>query len=162
MPTRYSLIDYFPLSLKIPSNYGLVHTWLIVLFGLKQRELMSSGQSTKPQSAGRGGFAEFELGSQNRNTMFKPPLLKSDWLWRLAEASTTFGKPSQRLSRVLGISLKLLESSLRKPERSLGFLHSPQVVTIVLYKYEALPLRNIISFTTHNSLDPRNHLRLSD
>src|ERR1700691_1817863 len=73
MPTGYSLIAYFPLSLKIPSNYGLVHTGLIVLFGLNQRELLSSGQSTKPQSAGRGGFAEFELGYQNRNTMFKAP-----------------------------------------------------------------------------------------
>src|ERR1700685_922415 len=44
---------------------------------------------------------------------------------------------------------------------SLGFLHGPQVVTSVLYKYEALPLKNIISFTTHNSLNPRNNLRLS-
>src|ERR1700691_2649636 len=38
-----------------------------------QRELLSSRQSTKPQSAGRSGFAEFELGYQNRNTMFKAP-----------------------------------------------------------------------------------------
>ena len=27
----------------------------------------------KPQSAGRGGFAEFELGHQNWNAMFKAP-----------------------------------------------------------------------------------------
>ena len=149
MPTRYSLIAYFPLSLKIPSNYSFVHTWLIVLFGLNQRELLSSRQSTKPQSAGWSGFAEFELGCQNRNTMFKFLKLESDWLWELAEALTTFRKPSQRLSQVLGIFLKLLESSLRKPEHSLCFLCGPWVVTSVLYKYEALPLKNIISFTTH-------------
>ena len=156
MLTGYSLIDYFPLSLKIHNNYNSVPTRLIVLFGLNLRKLLSSGLSAKPQSAAQGGFAGCELGCQNRNTMFE-----SDWLWEFAEASITFGKPSQRLSRVLGISPKLLESSLRKPEHSLGFLRGPRVVTTVLYKYEALPLRNIISFTTHNSLDLRNQLRLS-
>src|ERR1700733_14327776 len=135
MPTGYLLIDYFPLSLKIHNNYNSVPTQLIVLFGLNLRKLLSSGLSAKPQSAAQGGFAEFELGCQNWNTMF-----------RFAEASITFGKPSQRLSRVLGISPKLLESSLRKPECSLSFLHDSRVVTIVLYKYEALPLRNIITF----------------
>jgi hypothetical protein len=149
MPTGYSLIAWFPLSLKIHSNYSLVHTWLIVLFGPTQRVLLSSRQSMKPQSAGQSGFAEFELGFQNWNIMFKPPQLESDWLWRLAEALTTFGKPSQRFPWVLGISLKLLES--RKPEHSLGFLHGPRILT-VLYKYKALPLQNIISFTTHTLL----------
>ena len=161
MPTGYSLIAWFPHSLKMHSNYSLVCKWLVVLFRPLQRMLLSSGQSTKPQSAGRGSFAEFELGCQNWNTMFKPPWLESDWLWRLAEASTTFEKPSQRFPQVLGISLKLLESSSRKPEHFLGFLCSPWVLTTVLYKYEALPLKNIISFTTHNSLHPRNNLRLS-
>ena len=159
---RIFVNSLFPtLSLKIPSNYGLVHTWLIVLFGLNQRELLSSRQSMKPQSAGPGGFAEFELGCQNRNTMFKFLKLESDWLWELAEASTTFGKPSQRFSQVLGISPKSLESSLRKPEHSLGFLHGPWIVTTVPYKYKALPLPNIITFTSLNSLDPRSDLRLS-
>ena len=80
--------------------------------------------------------------------MFKFPKLKSDCLYKLAKALTIFGKPSQRLSRVLGSSLKLLESSLRKPKHSLSFLHGPQVDTTVLYKYEALPLKNIITFTS--------------
>ena len=146
MPTGYSLLDYFPLSLKIPSKYGSVPTWLIVLFRPNQRELLSSGQSAKPQSAGQGGFAEFELSYQNRNTMFKFLKLESDWLWELAEALTTFKKPFQRHSWVLGICLKPLESFLRKPEHSLGFLHGPRVATTVLYKYKALPLPNIISF----------------
>jgi hypothetical protein len=145
MPTGYSLIAYFPLSLKIPSNYGLVPTWLIVLFGLNQRELLSSKQSTKPQSTSQGGFAEFELSCQNWNTMFKFLKLESDWLWELAKALTTFGKPSQRLSQVLGISPKPLESSSRKPKHSLSFLHSPRIATTVPYKYEALPLPNIIT-----------------
>src|ERR1700734_4196933 len=70
MPTGYSLIAYFPLSLKIHNNYDSVPTQLIVLFGPNLRELLSSGLSAKPQSAGRGGFAEFELSCQNRNTMF--------------------------------------------------------------------------------------------
>ena len=161
MPTGYSLIAYFPLSLKIPSNYSLVHTWLIVLFRPMQRVLVSSIQSTKPQSTGWSDFAEFELGFQNWNTMFKPPQLESDWLWRLTEASTTFGKPSQRFPQVLGISPKSLESPSRKPKCSLGFLHSPQIVTTVPYKYEALPLPNIISFTNSYSLDLRTILRLS-
>jgi len=39
---------------------------------------MSSRQSMKPQSTSRDGFAEFELGYQNRNTMFKPSQLESD------------------------------------------------------------------------------------
>ena len=161
MPTGYSLIAWFPLSLKIHSNYSLIHTWLIVLFGPTQRVLLSFGQSTKPQSTGRGGFAEFELGCQNCNTMFKFFKLESDWLWELAEVSTTFGKPSQRFSQVLGISLKPLESSSRKPEHSLSFLHGSQIVTTVPYKYEALPLPNIITFTSLNSLDPRSDLRLA-
>ena len=146
MPTRYLLIVWFPLSLKIHSNYGLVCKWLIVLFGLLQRILLSSGQSMKPQSASQCGFAEFELSCQNQNTMFKPPQLKLDWLCRLAKALTTFGKPSQRFLQVLGISSKTLESSLRKPKCSLSSLHGPQILTTVLYKYEALPLQNIISF----------------
>ena len=161
MPTRYLLIAYFPHSLKIPSNYSLVHTWLIVLFRPMQRVLVSSRQSTKPQSTGWSDFAEFELGFQNWNTMFKPPQLESDWLWRLTEASTTFGKPSQRFLQVLGISPKMLESSLRKPECSLSFLCDPQILTTIPYKYEALPLQNIITFTLSYSLNLRPNLRLS-
>ena len=157
----YSLIAYFPLSLKIHNNYSSVPTRLIVLFRPNLRELLTSGLSAKPQSAGQGGFAEFELGYQNQSTMFKPPQLESDWLWRLAEASTTFGKPSQGFPQVLGIFPKPLESSSRKPKHSLGFLHGHRVATIVLYKYEALPLSNIISFTNSYSLDPRTNLRLS-
>jgi hypothetical protein len=152
MPTRYLLIAYFPLSLKIPSNYSLVPTWLIVLFRLNQRELLSSRQIAKPQSAGQGGFAEFELSCKNWNTMFKLLKLKSDRLWELAKALTTFRKPSQRHSWVLGISLKPLESSSRKPKHSLSFFHSPWIATTVLYKYKALPLQNIISCTTHTLL----------
>ena len=160
MPTGYSLIAYFPRSLKIPSNYSLVPTWLIVLFGPNQRELLSSRQNTKPQRAGQGGFAEFELGCQNQNTMLKPPWLELDWLCRLAEVLTTFRKPSQRFLWVLGISPRSLESSSRKPEHSLGFLHGPRVATTVLYKYEALPLSNSISFTNSYSLNLRPNLRL--
>ena len=147
MPTGYSLIAWFPLSLNIHINYSSVHTWLIVLFGPKQRELLSSGQSTKPQSAGWGGFAEFELGYQNWNTMFKPPQLELGWLLRFAKASTTFRKPSQRFFWVLGIFPKLLESFSRKPECSLGFLYDPWITISLLYKYNALPLQNIITFT---------------
>ena len=143
------------------TNWIFLHTWLIVLFGPMQKVLLSSRQSTKPQSAGQGGFAEFELGYQNRNAMFKPPQLKSDWLWRLANASTTFRKPSQRFPQVLGISLKSLESSLRKPKCSLSFLFGPWILTTVLYKYEALPLQNIITFTLSYSLDLRPNLILS-
>ena len=147
MPTGYSLIECFPLSLKINNNYNSVPTRLIVLFGLNLRKLLSSGLSAKPQSIARGGFTEFELSYQNRNTMFGFHKLESDWLWEFAETSITFGKPSQRLSRVLGISPKSLESSSRKPEHSLGFLHDSRIVTTVPYKYKALPLPNIISFT---------------
>ena len=149
MPAGYSLIAYFPLSLKIHNNYDSVPTRLIVLFRLNLKELLSSRLSAKPQSAGWGGFAEFKLSCLNRNTMFEFLKLELDWLQWLAKASTTFEKPSQRLSRALGIFPKPLESSSRKPECSLGFLRGPQVVTTVLYKYEALPLQNIISFTTH-------------
>src|SRR6202167_4997372 len=56
---------------------------------------------------------------------------------------------------------KASESSLRWSEPSLGFLCDPQIVIAVLYKYEALPLQNIITFTSLNSLDPRSDLRLS-
>ena len=158
MPTGYSLIAWFPLSLKIHSNYGLVCTWFIVLFGLSQRIWLSSGQSIKPQSAGQGGFTEFELGCQNQNTMFKPPQLKLDWLCRLAKALTTFRKPFQRFLWVLGISLKSSELSLRKPEHSLGFLCDSWITISLSYKYEALPLQNIITLPTHNSLNPRLNL----
>src|ERR1700683_1868535 len=161
MPAGYSLIAYFPLSLKINNNNDSVPTRLIVLFRPNLRELLSSGLSAKPQSAGRGGFAEFKLGCLNRNTMFEFLNLDSHFLQWLAEASPPFSNPSQRLSRALGISPKPLESSLRKSECSLGFLHDPQIATTVLYKYEALPLQNIISFTTHNSLNLRTILRLS-
>ena len=113
----------------------------------------------KPQGAGRGGFTEFELGCQNWNTMFKPPRLESDWLRRLAEASMTFGKPSQKFLQVLGISLKSLESSLRKPEHSLGFLCDPQITISLLYNTR-LCLSKISSLLpTHNSLDLRPNLR---
>ena len=78
MPTGYSLIAYFPLSLKIHNNYNSVPTQLIVLFGLNLRELLSSGLSAKPQSAGQGGFAEFELGCLTWNTMFEFLKLESD------------------------------------------------------------------------------------
>ena len=73
------------------------------------------------KSAGQGGFAEFELSCQNRNTVFKPPWLKSAWLCGLAEALTAFGEPSQEFLQVLGISPKLLESSSRKAGCSIGF-----------------------------------------
>src|SRR6202167_2159161 len=56
---------------------------------------------------------------------------------------------------------KASESSSRRSEPSLGFLYDPRIVIAVLYKYEALPLQNIISFTSLNSLDPRSDLRLS-
>src|SRR6202167_662964 len=56
---------------------------------------------------------------------------------------------------------KASESSLRRSEPSLGFLCDPRIVIAVLYKYEALPLQNIISFTTHHSLFFRTILRLS-
>ena len=78
MLTGYSLIAYFPLSLKIHNNYDSVPTQLIVLFGPNLRELLSSGLSAKPQSAGRGGFTEFKLGCLNRNTMFEFLKLESD------------------------------------------------------------------------------------
>ena len=149
MPAGYSLIAYFPLSLKINNNYDSVPTRLIVLFGPNLRELLSSGLSAKPQSAGQGGFAEFELSYQNQNTMFKPPQLKSDRLFRLAEALTTFGKPFQKFLWALEISPRSVELFLRKPECSLGFLCDSQILIAVLYKYKALPLQNIISFTTH-------------
>ena len=69
---RIFVNSLFPtLSLKIPSIYSLVPTRLIVLFGPNLKEILRSGLSAKPQSAGRGGFAEFELGYQNQNTMFK-------------------------------------------------------------------------------------------
>jgi len=85
---------YFPLSLKIHNNYDSVPARLIVLFRPNLRELLSSRLSVKPQSAGQGGFTEFELGFQNQNTMFKFPKLELDWLYELAQASTIFGKPS--------------------------------------------------------------------
>jgi hypothetical protein len=133
MPTRYSLIAYFPHSLKIPSNCSLIHTWLIVLLRPKPRKLLNSGQSMKPQSADRGGFAEFELSYQNWNTMFKPPQLKSDWLWRLAKASTNFGKPSQRFPRVLEIP----QSHWSHPQES------PSILSVPFAVPEYLPLYRI-------------------
>ena len=56
---------------------------------------------------------------------------------------------------------KASESSSRRSKPSLGFLCDPQIVIAVLYKYEALPLQNIITFTSLNYLDPRSDLRLS-
>src|ERR1700734_3857000 len=79
-PTGYLLIEYFPLSLKIHNNYNSVPTQLIVLFGPNLRKLLSSRLSAKPQSTAQGGFAEFELGCQTRNTMFGFHKLESDCL----------------------------------------------------------------------------------
>src|ERR1700683_1901661 len=88
-------------------------------------------------------------------------LLDSDRLCGFAEALVVFVNPSQRFLWVLGVSPKASESSSKWSESSLGFLCDPQIVITVLYKYEALPLQNIVTFTSLNSLDLRSDLRLS-
>ena len=62
---------------------------------------------------------------------------------------------------VVGVILKESPVFYQFPLWSLGFLCDPRIRVPSLYKYEALPLLNIITFTNSSSLDLRPNLRLS-
>src|ERR1700683_4000889 len=124
-----------------------------------QRFLRVLGISPK-SSESSSRKSEHSLGFLER-VQVSLTLLNSDQLRGFAEASVAFVDPSQRFLWVLGVSPKASESSSKQSESSLGFPCDPQIVITVLYKYEALPLQNIITFTSLNSLNPRSDLRLS-
>ena len=81
-------------------------------------------------------------------------------LW-LCRSFSNLRKLFPKVPSGTGNFLKASESSSRQSEPSLSFLCDSRIVIAVLYKYEASPLQNIITFTSLNSLNPRSDLRLS-
>ena len=155
-PTRLSLIAYFPLLLEIRSNYGPVCKMLIVLFRPSQRMLPTSGLSVKPQKRWLRWLhwvwtrlPKLEYSVQASSARVGLTL----WAYRNFDSfwETFPGVPSGtgNFPEVVGVILEEGPVFYRFPLQSLSFLCDPRISVPSLYKYEALPLLNIITFTTH-------------
>ena len=130
--------------------------WLIVLFGLLQRMLPTSGLSVKPQrhwprwlrwvwtQLPKPEYSVQASLAQVGLTLWACRSFDSFW-----ETFPEVPLGTGNFPEVVGVILEEGPVFYQFPLQSLGFLCDPQISVPSLYKYEALPLLNIITFTTH-------------
>ena len=126
-PTGLSLIAYFPLLLKIHSKYSPVYKITHCTIRTVTKDVTTSGLSTKPQRRWPRWLRWVWTRLPKPEYSAQASLARVGLTLWTCWSFNSFGKPSQRFLRVLGISPKSLESSLRKARCSLGFLCDPRI-----------------------------------